>query len=87
MGNRDRRVGGYIARQNDFATPIAMPRAFRFALAKNKKAKANYAFPPSHKREYLQWITEAKREETRDRRIAEAVEWIAAGKPRNWKYM
>lgn len=68
--------------------PITMPSAFRTALAKHRKAKANYdAFPPSHKREYLQWITEAKREETRDRRIAEAVEWIAAGKPRNWKYM
>lgn len=67
---------------------IAMPPAFRSALSKNKKAQANYeAFPPSHKREYLEWIVEAKREETRDRRIAQAVEWIAGGKARNWKYM
>ena len=69
-------------------TAVAMPPAFRTALAKNGKAKANYdAFPPSHKREYLEWIREAKREETRDRRIAQAVEWIAKGKQRNWKYM
>ena len=67
---------------------IAMPAAFRRALAKNKKAKANFAaFPPSHRREYLQWIVEAKREETRDRRIGQAVQWIAGGKARNWKYM
>jgi len=67
---------------------IAMPPAFRNALSKNKKAQANYeAFPPSHKREYLEWIVEAKREETRDRRIAQAVQWIAGGKARNWKYM
>ncbi|HMC54090.1 MAG TPA: YdeI/OmpD-associated family protein [Gemmatimonadaceae bacterium] len=67
---------------------IAMPPAFRSALSKNKKARANYeAFPPSHKREYLEWIVEAKREETRDRRIAQAVTWIAGGKARNWKYM
>jgi len=68
--------------------PIRIPPAFRAALAKNKKANANFeSFPPSHKREYLEWITEAKREETRDRRIAEAVKWIASGKPRNWRYM
>jgi len=67
---------------------IPMPPAFRAALAKNKKARTNFeAFPPSHKREYVEWIVEAKRDETRDKRIAQAVEWIAGGKPRNWKYM
>lgn len=67
---------------------IAMPADFRGALAANRKARANYdAFPPSHRREYLEWITEAKRADTRSRRIAQAVEWIAAGKPRNWKYL
>ena len=57
------------------------------ALAKNKKAKAAFdAFPPSHKREYIEWIVGAKAEETRARRIAQAVEWIGEGKSRNWKY-
>ena len=68
--------------------PIATPADFRAALGKSKAAKAVYDdFPPSHKREYVEWITEAKQEETRQRRIAQAVEWIAEGKARNWKYM
>ena len=55
---------------------------------KNKKALAAYEkFSPSHKRDYIEWITDAKAEATRDRRIAQAVEWMAEGKPRNWKYM
>ncbi|HJQ22258.1 MAG TPA: YdeI/OmpD-associated family protein [Gemmatimonadaceae bacterium] len=67
---------------------IAMPSEFKAALARNKKAQAHFdAFPPSHRREYLQWIAEAKRDETREKRIAEAVRWIAEGKQRNWKYM
>ena len=44
------------------------------------------AFPPSHQREYVEWIVEAKREATRATRVAQAVEWIAEGKSRNWKY-
>lgn len=43
--------------------------------------------PPSHKREYAEWIAEAKTDATRDRRIATAIEWIMEGKPRNWKYI
>jgi uncharacterized protein YdeI (YjbR/CyaY-like superfamily) len=57
------------------------------ALKKNKKALATFeAFAPSHRREYVEWITEAKSEETRARRLEQAVEWMAAGKSRNWKY-
>lgn len=68
--------------------PIRMPAEFKTALGKNKKAKAVFdAFSPSHKREYLEWIIEAKGEETRKRRIATALEWISKGKSRNWKYM
>lgn len=63
------------------------PAEFTAALKKNKKAAAQFAaFSPSCKREYIQWIAEAKRPETRDKRIATAVEWIAEGKQRNWKY-
>jgi bacteriocin resistance YdeI/OmpD-like protein/uncharacterized protein DUF1801 len=68
--------------------PIPTPAALAAALRKNKNAKAVYdAFPPSHKRDYNEWIGEAKTEQTRARRVAQAVEWIATGKPRNWKYM
>jgi uncharacterized protein YdeI (YjbR/CyaY-like superfamily) len=68
--------------------PIDVPDYFEAALKKNRKAKAVFdAFPPSHRREYVEWITDAKQEATRDRRIATAIEWIAQGKQRNWKYM
>jgi hypothetical protein len=68
--------------------PEATPSpAFAAALAADREAKAAFAaFPPSHRREYVEWIDEARREETRARRIAQAVEWIAQGKPRHWKY-
>lgn len=66
---------------------IAMPAAFTSALVANPAAQAAFeAFPPSAKREYLEWITGAKAEATGDRRLAQAVEWIAEGKKRNWKY-
>jgi uncharacterized protein YdeI (YjbR/CyaY-like superfamily) len=66
---------------------LETPPEFATALKRNKKAAAIFAaFSPACKREYLEWITEAKRVETRDKRIATAVEWIAEGKQRNWKY-
>ena len=68
-------------------TEMAVPDYFEKALAKNKKAKQVFEkFPPSHKKEYLMWITEAKTEETRNKRMATALDWIAEGKGRNWKY-
>jgi len=67
--------------------PLEAPPEFAAALKKNKAAQAAYdAFSPSCKREYAEWIAEAKRPETRERRIAQAVEWIGEGKQRNWKY-
>lgn len=66
---------------------VEMPAEFAAALKKNKKAGAQFAaFSPSGRRDYIEWIAEAKREETREKRIATAVEWIAEGKKRNWKY-
>jgi hypothetical protein len=63
------------------------PSEFATALKRNKKAAAAFsAFSPSCKREYIEWIADAKRTETRDKRIATALEWIAEGKQRNWKY-
>ena len=66
---------------------LVVPDYFVKALSKNKKAKQvfdNFAY--SHRKEYLQWITEAKTEDTRNKRMATALEWIAEGKGRNWKY-
>jgi len=67
--------------------PPAMHPEFAAALSKAPKAKAALdAFPPSAQREYLDWISEAKQESTRAKRIATAVEWLSEGKRRNWKY-
>ena len=69
-------------------TKVVVPDYFQAALKKNKKALATFEkFSPSHKREYVEWIVEAKREETRAKRLKTAIEWIAMGKPRNWKYL
>jgi hypothetical protein len=66
---------------------LETPAEFEAALRKNKKAAATFAaFSPSCRREYNEWIASAKRPETRDSRIATAVEWITEGKQRNWKY-
>ena len=69
------------------ARPVQVPAYFMSALRKNKDALAAFtAFPSSHKREYVEWIDSAKTAETRQRRLATALEWIASGKSRNWKY-
>jgi uncharacterized protein YdeI (YjbR/CyaY-like superfamily) len=66
---------------------LKTPPEFSEALGKNKKAAGVFKnFSPSCKREYVEWIADAKRPETRDQRIKTAVEWIAQGKQRNWKY-
>lgn len=66
---------------------VVAPDYFLAALRKNKQALAAFErFPPSHKREYVEWITEAKREETRERRIKTALERLAKGKSRNAEY-
>ena len=68
--------------------PLPVPEDFQRALARNRKARDTFAaFPPSHQREYIEWIAGAKREETRAERLATSLEWLAEGKPRNWKYM
>jgi uncharacterized protein YdeI (YjbR/CyaY-like superfamily) len=65
----------------------AVPDALAAALNKNKDAAGKFAaMSPSCQREYCVWIGEAKREETRHKRVATAIEWISEGKQRNWKY-
>ena len=64
-----------------------VPKELADALRKNRKASEAFRnFPPGHRREYCEWISEAKREETKEKRVKQAVEWIAEGKSRNWKY-
>jgi uncharacterized protein YdeI (YjbR/CyaY-like superfamily) len=66
---------------------LRAPPYFTAALRKNKAALATYeALPPSKKREYVEWLTEAKTDATREKRLASSLEWLAAGKARYWKY-
>lgn len=79
--------GVKVPKEMSAKKPLPMPPDFKAALKKSKKAATNFEkFPPSGKREYIQWITEAKKDETRQKRLATAIEWISAGKARNWKY-
>lgn len=67
--------------------PIPVPDYFAAALKKNAKAQKTFdSFPPSHRREYLEWVTEAKREETRTERLSTSIKWLSEGKSRHWKY-
>jgi uncharacterized protein YdeI (YjbR/CyaY-like superfamily) len=77
-----------IAEREKKVKPEAkVPPDFASALKKNKTAEKSFAsFSPSCRREYVDWIVDAKREATRASRIATAVEWIAEGRQRNWKY-
>ena len=66
---------------------VAMPDDLGSALKRNRKAATAFAaFSPSQRRDYIDWIVDAKREETRAKRLVQAIEWIAEGKSRNWKY-
>ena len=66
---------------------LPVPADLAAALKRSKKAAAAWVgFSPSARREYIEWITEAKRDGTRATRLATTLQWVAAGKPRNWKY-
>lgn len=66
---------------------LEVPAELTAALKKNKAAQKTFeSFAPSCRREYVEWVAESKREETRAKRIAQAVEWMAEGKRRHWKY-
>ena len=67
--------------------PVRVPADLMAALKKVPKALAAFqSFPPSHKREYVEWIVGAKQDDTRARRIAQAIDQIRQGKSRNYKY-
>jgi uncharacterized protein YdeI (YjbR/CyaY-like superfamily) len=66
---------------------LPVPADLAAALKANRAAATTFEnFAPSHRREYIEWITEAKREETRAKRLATTLEWLTTGKQRNWKY-
>ena len=66
---------------------VAVPEILREALARDEAAAETFdKFPPSAQREYIEWITEAKTEATREKRLATTIEWLGEGKRRNWKY-
>lgn len=66
---------------------LRAPKDLTEALRGNAKAKAFFAsLAPSRKRDYIEWITEAKRPATRTKRLATTLEWLAEGKTRHWKY-
>ncbi len=81
--------GSALPKKTKTAPRAAMPvpEDFAVALRQSIAAQATWdGFPPSARREYLEWIMTAKQAATRERRIAQAVDWIAEGKKRNWKY-
>lgn len=66
---------------------LPVPPELATALATAPAARATFeAFAPSHRREYIEWITAAKREDTRARRVTQAIAWLTEGRKRNWKY-
>ena len=83
------RAGAPRARKPDRAPrpTLAMPDDFAAALNATPAARQHFdAFPPSKQRDYLEWVLEARQADTRARRITQAVEWLAEGKARHWKY-
>jgi uncharacterized protein YdeI (YjbR/CyaY-like superfamily) len=78
MGNRTRKKVELLP------SPVELEKKLR----QNSKAKKYFtSLPPGHQNEYIKWITEAKREETRLKRLATTIDWLNEGKPFNWKYL
>ena len=74
-------------RKKAVPTELKMPVDFAAAIKKNKQAQTAFEnFPPGKRKDYIEWIAEAKTDTTKLKRIETAVEWIAEGKARNWKY-
>ena len=79
--------GARVERKPAAAKTLTVPPYFRKELSKNPKAKATFdAFSYSHRKDYVEWVSEAKTEATRNKRMATSIEWLAEGKGRNWKY-
>lgn len=80
-------TGAKVERPAATVKRLTIPAYFKKALSMNPKAKATFdAFSYSHKKDYVEWVTEARTEATKNKRMATSMEWLAAGKGRNWKY-
>jgi uncharacterized protein YdeI (YjbR/CyaY-like superfamily) len=76
-----------VPRKSEKPKNIAIPDYFAKELAAKPKVKKIFdSKSDSFRKDYLVWITDAKTETTRQKRIAESLEWIAEGKGRFWKY-
>jgi len=85
--NDERRESPAPAKPRKARPTLPVPPALASALRRNATARKFFdTLPPSHQRDYIEWITEAKTEPTREKRVATTVEWLAEGKSRNWKY-
>lgn len=96
----DRVLAGYLSKAaalNDYGVKVerkpparkrlVVPPALSAALKRNRKAASVFeGFTYSHRKEYIDWIAEAKTDATRERRVQTTIAWLAEGKPRNWKY-
>ena len=66
---------------------LVVPPEFLAAVKKNKKSLKTFeGFPYSKQKEYVEWFSEAKTDATREKRLLQAIEWMAEGKSRHWKY-
>lgn len=75
-------------KKNTKTPQLVEPDYFTEQLESNINAFENYnTFSASKKRDYIEWLMDAKTEATRNKRLTQAIEWISEGKPRNWKYM
>ena len=88
MALNEQGIKAPVKRKPALARPAPrMPRELALALERNPKARATFdAFSPSARKEYVEWVAEAKTDATREKRIATTLEWLAEGKQRNWKY-
>lgn len=69
--------------RDDSPREVEVPQDFADALALAPQAQAAYqGMAYSHRKEYVRWITEAKREQTRTARVAKAVQMLSEGKHR-----
>jgi uncharacterized protein YdeI (YjbR/CyaY-like superfamily) len=76
-----------LGRKDESKPSLPVPESLDAGFRRNPVARANFEkLANSHRREYIEWIVTAKRDETRERRVAQTIEWLAEGKTRNWKY-
>lgn len=80
-------AGKTLPKKETKVLPQDVPKEITDALRQNHDAEVQFdKMPPSHKKEYIEWIMEAKTEATRQKRIVQMLEWVAEGKSRHWKY-